>query len=115
MTISDAVSSDPYEMAYHIERTIGWRAGCHCTYPCHADHSDASLQIYWFSGCTALTSITIPSTIEVITECSFSATALTSLVMPDSIYYIGTQSFANNANLGQSLQILGKLLFCWRC
>ena len=105
--IATATTTNPYNIAYHRERTIGWRAGCHCQYPCADDHANTALTVYWFNGCTALRSIVIPSTIEVVSSCSFNGTGLTSLTLPDSVHLIGWQSFANNANLGKDCGGIG--------
>ena len=53
-----------------------------------------------FSGCTSLTSVTLPSSLTKIGDYSFcNCTALTAIVLPDNVESIGSRAFAYCDNL----------------
>ena len=58
-----------------------------------------------FSGCSRLTAITIPSSVEHINEWAFEGTGLTSVVIPDNVTSLGVCAFYNC--LGLSYVSLG--------
>src|SRR6266567_2749115 len=73
-----------------------------------------------FSGCTNLTSVTIPDSVTSIWVDAFqSCTSLTSVTIPNSVTFIDIDSFYNctsltNASIGNSVTHIGDLAF-YKC
>ena len=55
---------------------------------------------YVFSGCSSLTSVTIPNSVTSIGECAFrNCSSLTSVTIPNSVTYIAGSAFSNCSSL----------------
>lgn len=69
----------------------------------------SSLANYAFNGCTSLTEIILPPTLETIGSRAFSGcTGLTSLVLPDTVTTLGTYGFVGCTGL-ESIRLSAKL------
>ena len=72
---------------------------------------------YAFSGCTGLTSVTIPESVTSIGDCAFSGcTGLTSVTIPNSVTSIGRNAFSGCSGLASieipnSVTTIGKYAF----
>ena len=79
------------------------------------DYTVTSIGMGAFSGCTNLTSITIPETVTSIEDRAFFyCNNLTSINFPESIEWIGSGAFqetAWEANLAEGLHYIGKVLY----
>ena len=65
-----------------------------------------------FSGCTALTSVQLPTSINTIGLWSFERTGIDQLTIPDNVRDIGYEAFINNDNLksviiGKGVEVIG--------
>lgn len=58
-----------------------------------------SLNNYAFSGCSSLTNITLPSTLQTIGNAAFAQTSITSINIPSSVTSIGGYAFMRCTNL----------------
>ncbi len=76
-----------------------------------------SIRDWAFSGCTSLTSITIPNGVTSIGDGAFSGcTSLTGIVIPDSVTSVGSEAFFNcsslqNITIGNGVTSIGYLAF----
>jgi len=57
------------------------------------------IDYYAFDGCSGLTSINIPNTVEAIAPGAFRSTSLISITIPNSVTYIGSDAFYNCTGL----------------
>ena len=92
----------PSEIDGYPVTQIGWSAFSGCTSLTSITIPYGVVSIGWkaFFGCTSLTSITIPEDVTSIGESAFeSCTSLTSITIPESVTYLGWKAFSGCASL----------------
>ena len=92
----------PSEIDGYLVTQIGWSAFSGCTSLTSVTIPYGVVSIGWkaFFGCTSLTSITIPEDVTSIGESAFeSCTSLTSITIPESVTYLGWKAFSGCASL----------------
>ena len=92
----------PSEIDGYPVTQIGWSAFSGCTSLTSFTIPYGVVSIGWkaFFGCTSLTSITIPEDVTSIGESAFeSCTSLTSITIPESVTYLGWKAFSGCASL----------------
>ena len=95
----------PSEIDGYPVTQIGWSAFSGCTSLTSITIPYGVVSIGWkaFFGCTSLTSITIPEDVTSIGESAFeSCTSLTSITIPESVTYLGWKAFSGCASLPPS-------------
>ena len=92
----------PSEIDGYPVTQIGWSAFSGCTSLTSITIPYGVVSIGWkaFFGCTSLTSITIPEDVTSIGESAFeSCTSLTSITIPESVTYLGWKAFSGCTSL----------------
>ena len=99
--------------------TIGWRTFSGCSSLTSVTIPNSITTIGWrtFSGCSSLTSVTIPNSVTTIEQSAFSGcSSLTSVTIPNSVTTIADEAFGGCTNLqkvyiGKRVEAIGKYAF----
>ena len=113
--IRESYEQIPYVVGGYIPGVFG---GCVSLKKVTLNSRLNSIANYTFQGCTALTSIKIPDSVNYIGEGAFNNTGLTEITIPQSITSINDRTFAmctslNKIEIPESVTSIGDYAFGW--